>query len=122
MIPDYTPPEGWRLVSYRDLPDDTEYIYHSHCESMTKLDNVGHGPARPVLVRVGPPFDFMPWANAIAHLYDGKWVCRWDRIEPVAEHVELRDPFTGRWFPPRVSKHESNRTIADVVFEVREKT
>jgi hypothetical protein len=119
MIPDYTPPEGWRVVRYGDLPTGHPFMHPEDVETHPKLGTLS--PDRLVLVRVDPPFDFDTWTrnHALAGV-EGAYLAFWSDIEPVAEHVQVRNPYTGTWdwnvpdgFPD---------TPADAVFEVREKT
>lgn len=116
-IPDYTPPEGWRVVKHADVPVGVEYREHGNRDGILRSHCIGED--RPVLVRVDPPFDFGMWIGDVyfRNGVDGQWVCRWDRIEPVAEHVELRQ-HNGEWRP---ASSWGERVPADAVFEVRPK-
>jgi hypothetical protein len=123
MIPDYTPPEGWRVVNYRDLPYNAVYTDDDEAEVRRKSHSTGDGYIGPVLVRVDPPFDFVDWATPSKAIVCGitggrDWaIARWEHIEPVAEHIQVRNPFDGVWVD---AVDES--MPADAVFEVREKT
>jgi hypothetical protein len=129
MIPDYTPPEGWRVVNYRDLPYNAVYTDDDEAEVRRKSHSTGDGYIGQVLVRVDPPFDFVDWAThkaIVCGITGGRdWaIARWDRNEPVAEHVQVRIPTTGIWIGASdyTTSTSTHRPPADAVFEVREKT
>jgi hypothetical protein len=128
MIPDYTPPEGWRVVNYRDLPYNAVYTDDDEAEVRRKSHSTGDGYIGPVLVRVDPPFNFTKWLYSLSpgDLPDCAY---WRDIEPVAEHVQLRDPTADEWWnadSPVVSDWDPSADavfeVADAAFEVREKT
>jgi hypothetical protein len=128
MIPDYTPPEGWRVVRYGDLPINHLYKLAEDAEPHPKLGTLA--PDRPVLVRVDPPFDFNHWSNKNCTFIGvgAQRASTWDRIEPVAEHVQIRDPWSGDWYGAADaaerawSEAAAGDSPAAAVFVVREKT